>query len=117
MPFVLTVLPLIGMGILANEWVEWVLLTISVTLATSSLCMGYREHRSRRPLTVLSVGVTMLLVGRFTEHYGLKWGAIFAVSGGLSLAGAHWLNRMLCRSCHACSHGSCETEAEAHQHA
>lgn len=113
MPFVLSVLPILGLGFLADERAEWGLLLLSVILATSSLCVGYRSHRSRRPLAIASVGVTMLLIARLTHHQHHAWdgdvrdlfpGAFCAVIGGLSIAGAHWINRGLCRSCHACAH-------------
>ena len=48
MPFVITALPLLGLGFLASEPVEWALLGCSGILGALSLCVGFREHR-RRP--------------------------------------------------------------------
>lgn len=109
MPFVLTMLPLLGLTFLASEPVEWALLAISATLGTLSLCVGFREHRSRRVFAFLGIAVALLVAGRILHehHFGLL-GPILMVAGGFTMMGAHWLNHSLCRSCRKCSsHGCC----------
>src|SRR5690349_16997900 len=57
MPLVITLLPLIGLAFLADHRVEWALFGLSAIVGVSSLCFGYREHRSRRALAILAVGL------------------------------------------------------------
>ena len=106
MPLVITLLPLIGLSFLADERVEWGLLALSAAVGTSSLCLGFREHKSRRALTILSVGIGLVTLGRIleTRHLGL-WGVPAVVLGGVIIAGAHLLNRYLCQKCHTCHAG------------
>lgn len=104
-PFVVTVLPLVGLGFLVSRPVEWGLLGLSALLGTLSLCLGFREHRSRRVFGVLAVALTFLLAGRLFEEWHLGWwGPVLMVAGGLTMMGAHMFNRHLCRTCHVCHH-------------
>jgi hypothetical protein len=111
MPFLVTVLPLVGLSFLASEPVEWGLLAASGTLGTLSLCAGFREHKRRRVFAVLGVALALLVAGRiFHHHYhdhshghlhvhSLElWSVVFMVLGGFTMMGAHIFNRMLCRS-------------------
>ncbi|MDX1933041.1 MAG: MerC domain-containing protein [Capsulimonadales bacterium] len=103
MPLVVTLLPLIGLSFLADERVEWGLLALSATVGIVSLCLGFRTHRSRRALTLLSVGIGLASVGRILEsrHIG-PWGVPAVVVGGLIVAGAHLFNQYLCLTCRSC---------------
>lgn len=103
MPFVITLLPLVGLGFLANEWVEWMLIGLSAVLGISSLCLGYRSHRSRRALAMLSVGLALVVIGHIAEKRteGIV-GVGLLVLGGCTVASAHWINRRLCNSCRRC---------------
>lgn len=108
MPFVITVLPLLGLGFLASEPVEWGLLGASATLGTTSLCVGYREHRKRSIFAVLGIALALLVAGHLLHEHPLgAWGPILMVFGGFTMMGAHLLNRLLCRSCRVCSEHKC----------
>lgn len=108
LPFVVTLLPLVGLGFLASSSVEWALLGLSATLGTLSLCLGFREHRSRLVFGVLAVAVTLLVGGRMVEVRELgEWGPYLMVAGGLTMMGAHFFNRFLCRSCRSCQEHGC----------
>ncbi|BCM91083.1 hypothetical protein IAD21_02947 [Abditibacteriota bacterium] len=108
MPFVVTMLPLLGLSFLASEPVEWTLLLSSATLGTLSLCAGFREHRSRRVFGLLGIALALLVAGRILhEHHLGFWGPIFMVLGGFTMMGTHLFNQMLCRSCRKCSDHSC----------
>jgi len=103
LPLVVTLLPLVGLSFLAGEAVEWILLALSAALGISSLCLGYREHRSRRALSVLAIGLALLAVGRMIEHLELSSiGVPLLVAGGLIVAASHALNHFLCRNCGVC---------------
>lgn len=103
MPLVITLLPLLGLTFLADERLEWGLLGLSATLGVSSLCLGYREHRSRRALTILAVGLFLLALGRISEEreWG-RWAVLAVVAGGCTVAASHFLNRRLCHTCRRC---------------
>ena len=105
LPIVVTTLPLVGLSFLATEPVEWTLMGVSALLGCSSLCLGYREHRSRRALLVLSVGLALLVLGRVSEERGWEpYGMPLMVCGGLIIAISHLINRKLCHLCRACQH-------------
>ncbi|RYX85235.1 MerC domain-containing protein [bacterium] len=108
MPFIVTILPLLGLSFLASEPVEWGLLGLSATLGTLSLCAGFREHRSRRVFALLGIALALLVAGRiFHDHQFGAWGPVLMVLGGFTMMGAHMLNQVLCRSCRKCSDHSC----------
>jgi hypothetical protein len=108
MPLVVTLLPLLGLTFLASEPIEWALLASSATLGTLSLCMGFKEHRSRRVFAVLGVALALLVLGRIAHsHDGSSWSLVFMVAGGLTMMGAHIFNHYLCRSCRRCSSHEC----------
>ncbi len=115
MPFVVTLLPLVGLSFLASETTEWLLLALSATLGISSLCLGFRAHRSRRALAVLAVGLALAATGRIAEHGGSTPflphlpGVALLVVGGVLVALSHGLNFYLCRACLACHvHDDCK---------
>lgn len=103
MPLAITLLPLVGLQFLASGWVEWTLIGISAVLGTSSLCLGFKEHRSRRALAILGAGLSLVVLGRIIEEHHLgPLGVPTLVLGGITIAGAHLLNRKLCLDCRAC---------------
>lgn len=123
MPLVVTLLPLLGLSFLASEPVEWALLAASATLGSWSLCLGFRQHRSRRVFMILGVALALLVAGRIfhqphfygfhvgehhshERHFG-AWGPILMVLGGLTMMSAHLLNHRLCHACKRCSSGDC----------
>jgi hypothetical protein len=103
LPLVVTLLPLVGLQFLAEEWVEWLLVGAAAAVGITSLCFGYREHRSRRALGVLGVGLTLIFLGRILEKQDWPaWGVPILVLGGVTVAGAHVFNQILCRACRSC---------------
>jgi hypothetical protein len=98
-PMVVTLLPVIGLGILADERTELALLALSASLGLASLGLGYRVHRSRRAVVVLAAGLCLLISGRVAEGWEQeRIGLTLIVGGGLVVASSHLLNRRLCRS-------------------
>jgi hypothetical protein len=105
MPLIVTFLPYIGLSFIASETFEWILLLVSASLGISSICMGYKTHRDKRVSILLSVGLGLLILGRYAHEndWGYQ-GVIILVAGGLSMALSHWLNNKLCISCKVCNH-------------
>ena len=99
-PFLMTVLPLAGLGVLLGGSLEILFIVASVILATCSLCWGFRRHRRWRVFVVLGAALTMIAVGRFlaSEPYEL----LFVFIGAMVLAAGHVLNRYLCLTCVVC---------------
>ena len=109
MPFVITVMPLVGLSFFASEQAEWMLFAASALIATFNLCWGYRKHKSRKALTMAVIGLTLLTIGRLLDHHsqhhgGFDWYVLFLVAGGFWVAASHWINRKLCSACHKCHH-------------
>ena len=112
LPLAAGLLPAVGLGLLAEERTEAALIAASAALGTISLGLGFRRHRSGRALAVLAVGLGLLALGRFAEARDAEtWGVVAVVSGGLSIAGSHQLNRRLCRRCPAYRIGNGEARS------
>jgi hypothetical protein len=132
LPFVLGLLPLIGMGFMAHSWFEWGMVGLAATIGTVSLFRGHRIHRRHTAWCFFLPGLAFVLAGLlfFTcacavhpHHvYGwnpqtmerviirtvyppqsFPWRAIVMAVGGFSIAAAHFVNMRLCRSCHKCA--------------
>lgn len=101
-PFVIGVVPLLGMRFLVDERTEWILIGISVVIGVSTLLPAYiRRHRRARPLVIFATGLCLILMG----HLGLAAIEIpMAVAGGLLVAASQMLNRRFCRNFTTCHH-------------
>ncbi|MFN0110276.1 MAG: MerC domain-containing protein [Blastocatellia bacterium] len=101
-PF-LSLLPLVGIGFLADERIEWGLLLASLSLSSLSLIPDYlRHHRQAKPIVLFAAGFALLLIARlwFEEKLHLETPAIFL--GAALILTAYWINRGLCRACRTC---------------
>lgn len=95
MPAVAGLLPLIGLGFLAGEAAESVLLTCAAVIAVWSLAGGCRHHKQRRPIGMMVAGFALILIGRFVPEVAPAETPL-VVTGALLIAGAHLSNRRLC---------------------
>lgn len=99
-PLLSSLLPLIGLGLLADERAEMALITTSGLLAASSFWLGSQVHRSRLVAALLLAGFLLLASGRVAERGDCEaTGMALAVVGGLGIASAHLLSlrRLLAR--------------------
>ena len=97
-PAVVTLLPILGLGFLADKKAEFCLLLLSMSLGIASVGFGYPLHRSWRAAAVLFFGLSFLLCGRVIEAFREGWvGVVLMICGGLLVAGSHVINRRLCR--------------------
>lgn len=109
LPFVLALLPFVGLEFLADHAFERGFVLFASALATVSLVIGYRRHH--RPLALLLAlpGLALLIMGvTFAEHYGIALHSVMVTCGGLLVAGAHFVNLRTHRALHVhtaqCAH-------------
>ncbi len=96
LPFVLALLPLIGLGFLAGHTFERVFVACAALLASASILTAYRRHRRPHALVVLVPGIVLLLFGvaiNLDTHVVIH--TISVVTGGLLVASAHITNLVL----------------------
>jgi hypothetical protein len=66
LPFVITVLPMWGVGFLANEAVEITMIAVSLIIGIWSLSAAYRkQHHRIIPVLILISGFACIAVGHF----------------------------------------------------
>ncbi|MDE2705597.1 MAG: MerC domain-containing protein [Gemmatimonadota bacterium] len=99
MPLLVTILPLLGLGFLASERAELIIIG-AIALALGSVVWGIRHHRSWRAFLFLVVAVAFIATAHITTE-GIFEVALHA-TGGILLAAAHLLNRHLCKICPTC---------------
>ncbi|MGF7039773.1 CHASE2 domain-containing sensor protein [Mucilaginibacter lappiensis] len=90
-PVLFTSLPLLGLGFLANAWVEWGMIVLALVIGVYSIGLSYlRTHRRPLPLFLLITGFVIIMLG----HAFIKgWAeAIIVPIGGLLIAIAHFVN-------------------------
>jgi hypothetical protein len=102
-PLLIGLLPLVGLGFLAEERTEWALAGLSIGVGSLSLIPSYaRKHRQWRPLLLFAFGASMVIAVRLLAKDGSRLEAPAMTLGPLLIAFAHIVNRRLCRSCVAC---------------
>src|SRR5882724_9861290 len=97
LPFVLAVLPAVGLGFLADHGFERSFIICASLLATATLVYGFQRHRTRRAFAFLLPGLALLWGGGFVfdAHTGLGWHALLVALGGSCVALAHLTNLRL----------------------
>lgn len=111
MPFLLLIIPIFSLSLFVTEIFEWVFLILSFLLGISSLCFGYKKHKSYKVFPILCTGFCFLVIGRIMHnHYVHEHEFHFdiynvvLIMGGLLVAASHYLNSKLCKSCDKCKH-------------
>ncbi|MGM9477343.1 MerC domain-containing protein [Pedobacter sp. GSP4] len=98
LPFFITVLPMWGMGFLANEAVEISMIALSLILGVWSLSSAYRkQHRRIVPILVLVAGFACIAFGHFSGIGFLE--PVLIPLGGFTIAAAHYINLRLLKTC------------------
>jgi hypothetical protein len=102
-PLLITTLPLIGLGFLANPRVEWSMIILALMLGVSSIGSSYfRTHHRPLPLLLLCGGFLVIIAGH-TLITG--WAeAVIVPCGGLIIATAHFVNYKYVGVCKNCEH-------------
>jgi hypothetical protein len=103
MPLIIGALPLLGLEVFAAKRTEWFFVVMSVVLGILSLVPSYlRRHRRSWPLILFIIGVGLILSARLSFEDTIRAEIPLVVMGALLVAGSHFLNRRLCRSCPVC---------------
>lgn len=102
LPFVLTLLPFLGLGFLADHRFERIFVACAALLAAIALVSGYRRHRQRLPLFLVTPGVALLLTGVLIVDLDTQpmLHASLVTCGGLLVASAHVFNLRFTRRLH-----------------
>lgn len=96
LPFVLTTLPLFGLSFLAHNWVEVVMIGLSLVVGVYSLSTSFPKHKKLLPVIVLVIGFGLIGTG----HYLIEsMEAVLIPMGGFTIAIAHFINWKCSRSC------------------
>lgn len=110
MPFVVSFLPFLGLGFLADEKGEYAFLVLSAVLSSVSLLPAFfKLHRKISILLLFVVGIFTVAAADtlFEEHLAGK--IIFVAFGAGLMTAAHLFNRRLCRACLKCEKGGCRS--------
>jgi MerC mercury resistance protein len=108
LPFVLALLPALGLGFLADHGFERGFIIVASMLATATLIYGYKRHRILRAFAFLVPGLTLLWLGGFVfdVHDETIWHSTLVAIGGGCVALAHATNLRLV---HVFEKGACCT--------
>lgn len=101
LPFVLALLPLIGLEFLAGHTFERVFVACAAALACASLLSAYRRHRRPHALFLMVPGIVLLCVGivvNLDVHILVHTACV--VTGGVLVASAHVVNLVLAHRHH-----------------
>ncbi|MDE2247971.1 MAG: MerC domain-containing protein [Xanthomonadaceae bacterium] len=93
LPFVLALLPFLGLEFLADHRFERGFVTCACLLATFAMVRGFRRHQHPLPLLLAVPGLALLLLGvTYAEHDPVAVHSVLVTCGGLLLAAAHFVN-------------------------
>ncbi|HEX7338400.1 MAG TPA: MerC domain-containing protein [Rhodanobacteraceae bacterium] len=104
LPFVLALLPLLGLGFLAGHTFERVFVLCAASLAGVALVHGYRRHGRRLPLSIAAPGLLLLVAGVMVDlDTAVAMHTVMVTIGGTLVACAHLVNLRYSRHRpHAC---------------
>ena len=97
-PLLITSLPLLGLGFLANPLVEWSMIILALCIGIYAIGLSYfRAHHKILPMLLLITGFLIIIAGHL---FITSWReAIVVPIGGLLIATAHFFNYKYSSSC------------------
>ncbi|MBK0379130.1 MerC domain-containing protein [Mucilaginibacter segetis] len=98
-PIFFTSLPLVGLGFLANPWVEWIMILFALLVGVSSIGTSVKIHHRLLPLILLIAGFVTVIAGHLLISGWLE--AVVVPSGGIVIAIAHFVNYKYAGTCQA----------------
>jgi len=104
LPFVIAILPALGLSFLADHRFERIFIACASCLALVALIRGYRRHRVPSALYLAGLGLALLWTGAwlFDADRTLATHATLVTLGGCAVAFAHVLNLRLTHVFGAC---------------
>lgn len=112
MPFLVSSLPLVGLGFFAHEGVEYIFIGVSVFVALISILSGFlRFHRNINTVLLFCAGIGLMISADQVFEESLPGKAAVVVAGAIFITAAHFLNRYLCRKCKKCGETGCRLSA------
>jgi O-antigen/teichoic acid export membrane protein len=104
-PVFITSLPLLGLGFLANPWVEWSMIILAFIIGVSSIGSSYfRIHNRVLPLVLLTIGFAIIILGHIFITGWIE--GIIVPLGGFTIATAHFINYKYAGACKMSDHAS-----------
>ncbi|MCS7078484.1 MAG: MerC domain-containing protein [Chloracidobacterium sp.] len=104
-PVLIGILPLLGLGLLTEPWLEWSLIGFTGTVGFLTLWPSYHHrHRRWQPLALFGVGLALILTAKLVADEGSSLEASGMVAGALFVAGANLTNHRLVHTCPTCRH-------------
>lgn len=109
MPFVITLLPLVGLEFLSSIWIEVGIIVLSIVIGLSSLVPSYiKYHQKIAPIVLLIVGFLFIFGTHLLGFHELE--PVLVPLGGITIATAHLLNWKWMKPFH-----SAHCKASSHQ--
>lgn len=104
LPFVIAVLPALGLSFLADHKLERIFIAFASCLALAALIRGYLRHHAAGPLYLAVPGIALLWIGAwvFDSEQALALHATLVAMGGCCVAFAHVLNLRMTHSYGGC---------------
>lgn len=102
MPFLIAVLPLVGLSFMAHGAFDLILIMAAILAAVANFCWGYRKHNKLSPGVWIAIGSILFLLGQFHALHAHH--VVISVVGGVCFLASNLLNRKLCKSCETCCH-------------
>ena len=104
LPFLIGVLPIVGLSFLLEETTERVFIGISIAIAGLSLLPAYfREHGKLRSIFLATGGISLIVLTHLLFEENLTAKIVFLIVGAILISAAHLVNRRLCRECAVCA--------------
>ncbi|MEP6712976.1 MAG: MerC domain-containing protein [Ferruginibacter sp.] len=101
MPVLFTTLPLFGIELLKNIWLEMATILVSVVIGSWALLRGYfKHHHNKTPVWLFATGIILLVIANLVNKHSMEMGIkFFAVSFIIT---AHIINWKSCKKCEIC---------------
>jgi uncharacterized membrane protein YfcA len=107
LPIALAFAPTLAHFVPGTEIVHRSLACLLAAVGLIAFWAGYKVHRRKVVLLLLTVGIMGVTVGAYADFLlpTHSWEVVITVFGSSFLIAAHYLNRTLCRSCRVCTDG------------
>jgi hypothetical protein len=99
-PLLITILPLIGLGFLANPLVEWSMIVFALFIGVYAIGLSFTQtHHKPLPVFLLIGGFLIIIIGHM---FVSGWHEALVIPlGGLMIATAHFFNYRFSNTCSA----------------